>query len=206
MSRGHNNLKGESMRRAEDPVEALRRHLEETGVDEHLSGLLADAWDALDNSDATSMAALKLGRIEDPAWDPPVLSFRIERHGGMVKGSSRGEMQQWTLDLDTCSAHVAPVGFRQRTPLRNKLDTAGIATRIVTLVNTRAEDPLLEWSKDKSSVLIRLTQAVDPDMAPKQTLEGRRRRLREALTPLLAEIDWQPTNQPGRYKVSSPSN
>jgi hypothetical protein len=74
------------------------------------------------------------------------------------------------------------------------------------LVNTRAEDPLLEWSKDKSSVLIRLTQAVDPDMAPKQTLEGRRRRLREALTPLLAEIDWQPTNQPGRYKVSSPSN
>jgi hypothetical protein len=36
-----------------------------------------------------------LGRMEEVVWEPPILSFTVERHGGTVQGSSRAS-PGWT--------------------------------------------------------------------------------------------------------------
>src|SRR3990172_4427109 len=61
-----------------------------------LEHLLVDSWDELDGSHLEGMRAYKLvGRMEEVEWRPPTLSFTIERHGGVMYGSSRAELQEW---------------------------------------------------------------------------------------------------------------
>src|SRR5215831_20472355 len=50
--------------------------------------LLANCWHELEGAGETAMQARKLDRAEDVSWNPPVLSFTIERHGATVLGSS----------------------------------------------------------------------------------------------------------------------
>jgi hypothetical protein len=38
------------------------------------------------------------------AWDPPVLSFTIERHSAMGMASTRAELQRWLVDIDRKTA------------------------------------------------------------------------------------------------------
>ena len=61
---------------------------------------LAPVWDALAGDDG-GMTSRKLhGRMEVVLWNPPRLTFYIERHGATVLGSSRAEVQEWTVDLE----------------------------------------------------------------------------------------------------------
>jgi len=191
------------MRPRSEAVERLRAYLERFGADgDDLFVQLAEAWGQLSGGDDTKMAAYKLDRgwVESPVWDPPVLTFTIERHGGVAQGSSRAKKQRWVIDLDAGTAHPEPAGQRQLRPARQTLDVAPLVARIVAAIDAGADDPLLEWSKDRSSVRVLMTDAVNPDGAPKQTLEGRRKRLKAMLNPELAKIGWHPTNQSGRYK------
>ena len=61
--------------------------------------LLKNAWQEFDGSDRCGMKNDKLTRIENARWDPPCLEFTIERHGGTVLGSSRGELQHWMINI-----------------------------------------------------------------------------------------------------------
>ncbi len=64
-----------------------------------LQKVLANYWESIEGSNAGGMRAYKLsGRIEKPKWVPPLLTFEIERHGGTVQGSSRAELQRWTIN------------------------------------------------------------------------------------------------------------
>ena len=65
---------------------------------------LAGCWREFTGSASERMHAGKLGRMEAVRWDPPVLSFTIERHGAMSGGSTRAELQQWRIDLDRKTA------------------------------------------------------------------------------------------------------
>ena len=48
---------------------------------------ISECWDLFGTSDDSSMEAYKLdGRTEGLSWNPPILSFDIERHGGVAKG------------------------------------------------------------------------------------------------------------------------
>ena len=60
----------------------------ETG---RVAALLAGCWHEFVGAESQRMHAGKLGRIENVRWEPPVLSFRIERHGAMGVGSTRAE-------------------------------------------------------------------------------------------------------------------
>jgi len=73
---------------------------------------------------------------------------------------------------------------------------SAIAEELAAAVSERADDPRLKWAKDRSSFRLLIT-ATNPDGAPKQTLKGRSKRLREALKPLLAEIGWHPPANQG---------
>ena len=50
--------------------------------------LLSECWNDIDGGDVDSMATFKLERMEQLRWNPPDLSFVIERHGAIVAGRS----------------------------------------------------------------------------------------------------------------------
>jgi hypothetical protein len=189
----------------QESLETLRQFLDaQSGGDlvdaQTLATLLAPIWNRLDGSDASAMTADKLDRLEAPSWSPPLLVFRIERHGGTVLGSSRGEIQQWTLNLDALTVGVSNVSHRQLVPRRKRLDINSIAARIAATIREGADEQWLEWSSDRSEVRVLSTHFINPDRAPKDTLDGRRRRLKRALCDELAKIGWAPMSQPGRYR------
>ena len=81
-------------------LEILRAFLGQLGAGPikqtgQLEPLLAGAWDSFELSNAGGMKAYKLhGRMEKLHWDPPILSFTIERHGATVMRSKKGELQR----------------------------------------------------------------------------------------------------------------
>jgi hypothetical protein len=184
---------------------ALRRYLDaqegsELADTQTLIALLVPVWDQLEDAKAYAMSADKLDRLESPSWSPPLLTFTIERHGGTVQGSSRAEMQQWAIDLDTLTAEAASASYRQLTPARKRLDIASIASRIAAAIAEEADEPWLEWSRDRSEVRVLSSHFINPDSAPRETLDGRRKRLRSTLRDELEKIGWVPMSQPGRYR------
>jgi len=78
-----------------------------------LAKLLIESWDEFEGSDAEGMRAYKLGdgRTQNVSWNPPLLKFSIERHGGTVQGSSRAERHEWTIDIEARTAVPEKLGF-----------------------------------------------------------------------------------------------
>jgi hypothetical protein len=79
--------------------------------------LLAKCWQDLRGADETSMEGWKLNRAEKLSWDPPILSFTIERHGQTLDGSGRADLHHWEVDLHQGTADCMPAGHRQLTPI-----------------------------------------------------------------------------------------
>lgn len=77
----------------------LRLEPGEVGEVGPLAALLAGCWHEFGGADSERIHAGQLGRMETVPWNPPVLSFRIERHGAMGLGSTRAETQDWRVDL-----------------------------------------------------------------------------------------------------------
>ena len=61
---------------------------------DELVGLLSASWDRFDGSGEAAMAHYKLDRMKNVRWDPPTLTFEVERHGAVAMGSSRAERQR----------------------------------------------------------------------------------------------------------------
>jgi hypothetical protein len=88
--------------------------------------LLAACWDDLLGDDG-GMAGHKLvNRMEAVAWNPPVLTFCIERHGGMALGSTRAEMQHWQVDLERRTVTVVKTGHQQLRPMQPRLNVEAV--------------------------------------------------------------------------------
>ena len=171
------------MRPRRGAVERLRAYLEQFGADgDDLFAQLAEAWDQLSGGDDTKMAARKLDRdrVESPEWHPPVLTFTIERHGGAARGSPRAEKQRWVIDLDARTARPEPAGQRQLRPARQTLDVAPVVGRIIAAIDAGADDPVLEWSKDTSSVRVLIRRALQRrgSLLPPRRRRGSSRRVR----------------------------
>jgi hypothetical protein len=156
-----------------------------------LESLLMHYWDGIDGSSHGGMKAYKLaGRIEEPTWKPPVLSFIIERHGGTVQGSSRAELQRWTVDIDNRSAEVSDASYRQleaRQPSWTKDDAAKIVLEVSNVIRNSSQHQLVSWLKNGGAKVM-INQIV-PNDAAKQTVVGRRKRYWKLLDEELAP-DW----------------
>ena len=116
-------------------------------------------------------------------------SFRIERHGGTVKGSSRAELQRWTSNLDTQRATVVKNGYRSVRPMQPRLDVAPLADEISRLIVEHKKDLRLKWSNE-NEVKILIGKIIPEDSAVKQTVAGRRKRFRKCLKERLAPHGW----------------
>jgi len=176
-------------------VTALSKYLYKVGPGpisdtNHLDSLLAECWDALDGSDAEGMEGYKLnGRIEDAEWNPPALSFTLERHGGTVLGSSRAELQEWNIDINARTATCSIVGHRQIHPMAPRLDVLPLAQEVVKLILEGKKDERLTWYEN-GSVRVHIGKILTESSAMRQTLAGRRKRFRNAVESLLGENCW----------------
>ncbi|MDF1552534.1 MAG: hypothetical protein P1P84_05695 [Deferrisomatales bacterium] len=180
-----------------DAIERLKAYLGgmEPGPireEQELTALLSDAWPQLANSSDGGMKPDKLfGRMEDLCWAPltSALSFRIERHGGLVNGSTRAEIQSWNVNLAARSAECRETGHRQFLPMSKRFDAKALAVDVASLVERRLEAPGLKWHPD-GRVKILIGELV-PEGNAQRTMTGRRKRFRVALESILVPKGWQ---------------
>jgi len=130
-----------------------------------------------------------LGRMKDVLWRPPILGFVIERHGGTVMGSSRAELQHWTVDVEHKTATMSVKGYRQKSPRQSAVDVKSIANELTELIINGHNDERLQWSTDRRVRV--LSGKIFPDNSAKeQTLEGRKKRLVKAMEERLIQLGW----------------
>jgi len=159
--------------------------------------LLQDCWGLFSGSTDQKMRADKLSRIEDLTWRPPILSFIIERHGGTVLGSTRADVQDWSLDLDMATASCRKITHRQLRPMSTPLKVDPLAEKVASKILGGESDPNLKWvSENHVRVLI---GRIIPDEGPKETISGRRRRFRKALNTELQTSSWHESS-PNTWK------
>jgi hypothetical protein len=155
-----------------------------------LARLLADAWDEFSGDDGGIIPAKHLNRMEDVAWNPPLLTFTIERHGGTVLGSTRATLQEWTVDVGKGTVACVETRHRQVRPMQARLDVAPIAEEIVAQIVNRQEDHRLKWYAD-GRVRVLIGKILPEGSAVKQTLAARRRRFWTVLAERLADQGWK---------------
>ena len=156
-----------------------------------LEAVLSECWDDFTGGEDDGMAAYKLReRMEGVIWEPPILSFVVERHGGTVLGSTRAELERWTLDVRDQTAVSSLSGHRQLQPMLSSLNLNPIAEGIVHLIVAHEPDVRLKWNTD-GSVGVLVSKVLPKGSAAKQTLEGRRKRFRTAVSQMLQDKGWE---------------
>ena len=146
----------------------------------HLERLLAEVWDDL-GGDNGGMAGHKLiRRMVRVEWHRPILTFLIERHGGTVLGSTKAELQRWTVHLDRQTATCERTGHRQLSPMARRVDVGPIADEIARKIASGEADDQLSWLGD-GRVRVEVSKIFPAQSGYKQTVQCRRMRLREAL-------------------------
>jgi hypothetical protein len=143
---------------------------------------------------------LFFGRMKSVEWWPPLLTFKIERHGGASLGSSRAEIQNWAIDISKRIASLGGSSHRQLRPLQPRLDVAPLANAVAGSILTRQGDEYLKWFPD-GHVLVSIGKVI-PLGGPKQTVAGRRKRFRTALDAILKANGWEKV----RTNTYRPSN
>lgn len=190
----------------EEAIAALRDYLDglapgqvrDTG---RLEPLLALCWKDLAGGSDGGMEGNKLfGRMESVEWSPPLLTFKIERHGGAFLGSSRAEIQHWAIDISKRIASLGGSSRRQLRPLQPRLDVAPLANAVARSILSRQPDEYLKWFPD-GHVVVSIGKVI-PAGGPKQTVAGRRKRFRTALDTILKAHGWEKV----RANTYRPSN
>jgi hypothetical protein len=70
-------------------------------------GLLASCWQELEGNQDGGMKSYKLiKRTRSLRWDPPMLTFGIERHGPTKRGSVYAHEQFWAVNVERGTAEI----------------------------------------------------------------------------------------------------
>ena len=174
--------------------------------EEQLETLLVSAWDELKGSADGGMESYKLkGRMESLAWNPPILSFQIERHGATANGSVYAEMQQWEINCEKGTANYDKFNSRRRqvAPKSLPLKVGPIAKEIAEIIRRGATDHRLKWlSSTEAKVLI---SEIISGWGAQQTVSGRRKRFYAALGHELAETGWAKRANSPVFELSPPT-
>ena len=165
-------------------------HLNDT-ESSRVEKFLSENWDQLVEDIDGGMQGFKvMGRTEEMEWQPPLLSFNIERHGRPAVGSSRAQVQQWRFNTDQCRAAHHQFGFKQLKPMNPRTDFKSIAKEIAPLILERGTDARLQWIRD-GKVRILWKEFLGGQLVSSQTLQGRRKRLREEILKRIKRHGWK---------------
>jgi hypothetical protein len=162
--------------------------------DEHrITSDLAQCWDELAGSNDGGMTGSKFfdrkgPRTEGLQWNPPVLKFQIERHGGRVLSSTRGELQTWEINAIKAMARIVATSHRQLEPMAARLDVNPLASETAKMIVDGRESPWLKWM---TPTRVRVVSGEVIPATNKQTTAGRRKRFGAALEQLLGPQGWR---------------
>jgi len=152
------------------------------------------------------MEAYKLDkRVENLVWAPPVLSFKMARHGATVWGSPREHLYRWHINVADKTATLEKGTFRLVRPSAAKLSKdkiLEIVRRVCEHVqngrlSSAAPGISLTW-KSETEILIKPAALIPAD-GFKQTLAGRRKRIRSILIDEMKTIGWVVVSDKGAF-------
>ena len=128
-----------------------------------LERLLAESWFAFRGAKQGGMEPYKLlGRMESVLWEPPCLTFAIERHGGTQMGSTRAELQDWSLDLSNGTAEMTSKRHRKLRPTSERMDVKALAREMAdAILNGKAAKALKRMPDGRVRILI--STIIPPD-------------------------------------------
>ncbi len=170
--------------------------IEDQAVSGEIETALYGVWHLLDTGQVGGMRPGKLlGRLERIEWQPPILTFVVERHGATVMGSVYAELQNWQVNVVECTATLGEGKKRLVGARQPPLKVEPLVMKIVELIAMCQEDDRLKWAKGKQRVQIQIGKII-PDDAAQQTLQGRRRRFSKLLEETLAEMGWKKVTGP----------
>jgi hypothetical protein len=152
------------------------------------------------------MEAYKLDkRVENLVWAPPVLSFKIARHGATVLGSPREPLYWWHINVADKTATVEKGTFRLVRPSAAKLskdEILKIVRRVCEHVQSGPVSSAAPGSfltrKSETEILIKPAALIPAD-GFKQTLAGRRKRVRSILIDEMKTIGWVVVSDKGAF-------
>jgi hypothetical protein len=80
-----------------------------------------------------------------------------------------------------------------------------LVTEIMQLIDSRADDPRLQWSPDRMTVRILYSKLI---LARKPTTDaqGRRARFADAWPAAMAQHGWRPAGAPGLFTRAAPTH
>jgi hypothetical protein len=134
-------------------------------------------------------ASKLLNRTETVTWSPPVLKFRIERHGPTVSSSIYATVQLWRVDLQKAVADLNDGEKRCLVGERDKpLKLEPIVENIERLILKGEEDPRLKWLSPLR-VRVEISKVIPATNA--QTTLARRNRFKKALEATLKVTGWR---------------
>jgi hypothetical protein len=107
----------------------------------------------------------------------------------MALGSTRAELQLWTVDTDLEGADCEYYGYRQVEKRQAPVNVRPIAEELAQLIIDRSQDGCLKWSAD-GRVRVLTGQFFQEGSSPKQTVRDRRKRLLKVLEEFLAPHGW----------------
>lgn len=175
-----------------DLVEYLNSLPTNSRVDaHHLEELLIGCWTEFDGSAQEGMSSNKLkGRMENVEWNSPELIFKIERHGGTVLGSTRADIQKWTLNVFSKTATCVKVSHRQLKPMAERINLKEISDEIAQIILNHGQDGRIKWLSDYE-VKVNIGVVFPQDSGFKETIKNRRKKFHEYLDTSLTTHGWK---------------
>ena len=154
---------------------------------------LFHSWRGFWGASDTGMDMMMLEGMEVPAWNPPLLSFVIERPGGVIwSGPTPPELQEWVVDTETLWAKPFKNSYREVRLRAPSFHAKPAVDAVIALVEAQSDDRNLEWSKERDKVTI-LVRKIVPRGSSK-TVEGRIARFRAVLEDEMAALGWTETS------------
>jgi hypothetical protein len=150
--------------------------------------LLKECWRFLKGSDEHKTFSNKMSRAENLQWNPPVLSFQLERHGATVNGSSRADVHYWDVDIDEGTATIVKTGRRQISKMDSRMDINAKTDEIASNILDGLDHPSLNWDNKRETVVITIGQIIPETIS--QTTQSRRKRFRDRLETIMCEQGW----------------
>jgi hypothetical protein len=150
-----------------------------------------DAWSFLEGADIEKTYAHKLSRAEEVIWEPPCLTFRLERHGALVLGSGRAEMHCWTINMEELTASMVPCGYRHPYPNDRSMTQKGmtaIAEEIGNQIVKGINSSFIEWLEPDQWVMVHIAEVIP--VTNKATTQARRKRFRLVLENHMKGRGW----------------
>ncbi len=158
------------------------------GHEQLVLDLLTKCWAGISGSEDQSTAAYKLARAEELSWSSPILSFKLERHGGTVMGSSRAKVHHWEVDCVAATANIVRSGTRQLEPMSKRLNTKELAQQVANaIVHGEATDKL-KWYDVGAHAVVVIGKVIPA--TNKQTTASRRKRFRADLEEIMKAKGW----------------